>query len=113
MRPIGRNQTTLNLRIGTHRGADGAEQNTCDRPVSYVIEGPRKVKVDPALPSYLSPARQDQRCKAAIWLPSRSRFWSIEFTLSGRILRNRIRAALVTILVNHVENLERPANSRR
>src|SRR5215472_8457426 len=47
-------------------GAMVANTKLCDRAVSYVIEGRRKE--DPALPSYLSPARPNRRCKAATWI---------------------------------------------
>ena len=46
------------------RGCDGGEHKLCDRSVPCVIEGPKKVMEDPALPPYLSTARPNRRCKA-------------------------------------------------
>jgi hypothetical protein len=83
---IGRIQRTLNLRIGTRRGAMVGLQKLCDRPVPYVIEGPRKIKKDPALPSYLSPARPDRRCKAATWVARDFNERSTQFLVRGSLL---------------------------
>src|SRR6266851_10155944 len=69
------------------RGAMVGLQKLCDRPVPYVIEGPRKIKKDPALPSYLSPARPDRRCKAATWVARDFNERSTQFLVRGSYSR--------------------------